>query len=869
MNLDIIASLQTDFREIYDENFKLIDKTRIDNFNKKIEEVGISSKLTPKEIELKLQQIYETLIKVPNKTTLNKDESEQFIKEAEQREANIKETREGQTKAVEDFIKRNQEQVSKAQAVQEKLKDKVVYAKVIIPDTPPLNETEQKDLEILKEFAQGDEVTRTKLIDDLATKIESKLENVPEEQKILIARTAAVEIVEKLAKPEVVVETQVQTALLRAVSEDKTGVLPKVLNQDDDLLLTAKRGSTLLELENRNSEYLSKNIAKNIFGPKLAEAICGSTQIQIILSETKIEGQTTHQVNLGDLNQNQIQVLNHQNELLNSAQQFGINKIEGFFTNQSRVYLAEKIAKMPAGSVIKKAYSSPITQTILARYGLAQPVVWETVGHTGFVKLAMQIAPDTAGPMLSLAGKALGKEFVKPIVGQTVGKIAGKVATDVGVKVGLGALLVKGAAAIGVSLGVFTAGISTLVTAAIMAIGKAINWPKVKKWFRDNKMLFGLGASLGVMGFFGPTAGLVAGLGFLGLSGSLGAFAMGAFGVFGFIGRSIGIAIATPVIVTLLVLPPLVAFIMLVINNSAYVVPPSLNETGGGKAISPYIDIVKTASPAGPLKNTDLPKEITYTVTIKAKKSGLNNVKITDSCQIISRTNVPCPSFNIPTPPTSISPTAPYIFTYTGSIDASFSDSVVINTINVTADTVEQGGATTETSSSITIGKPPISCPLPGGKPLNSMNPSYNASSNTGHGSTSYWGTGGKYRYALPQSTSCMKPSDCPYYGYAYDVFPNGTTEVFAPTVLGKDVTWNCSYAFSNGGGKNGYTFHCTSSDGNYLLVLTHMNKNAKTGTINSGGKIGVLYNQQGNTHLHLEFQLAGKWQKPENYFCK
>jgi hypothetical protein len=193
---------------------------------------------------------------------------------------------------------------------------------------------------------------------------------------------------------------------------------------------------------------------------------------------------------------------------------------------------------------------------------------------------------------------------------------------------------------------------------------------------------------------------------------------------------------------------------------------------------------------------------------------------------------------------------------------------MVINTINVTADTVGQSGATAETSTSITVGNPPISCPLPGGRPLNSMNYSYNASNNTGHGSTAYWGSGGSYSYALPQSTSCNRPGDCPYYGYAYDVFPNGTTEIIAPTVLGRDTTWNCSYAFSNGGGSAGHTYHCTSTEGN-LLVLTHMANGATTGIIESGEKIGVLYNQGGNTHLHIEFQLNGQWQKPENYFCK
>lgn len=581
MDLDIISSLRTDFGEIYDENFKLKDKTKLVNFNKELEKIGISSKLTPKEIELRLQQIYETLTKFPNKTTLNKDESEQLIKEAGKRDADILKTRENQSKLVKDFIDAQQKiqaDITNAQKLQTKFQDKVVYAKVIIPDPLPLDEVEQKDLETLREFAQADEVTRTKLIDDLATKIESKLENVPKEQKILIARTAAVEIVEKLAKPEVAIEAQVQTAILSAIHEDKTKVLPIVLQKDDALLIAAKNGATLLELKNINSDFFTKDIAKNLFGPRLAEAIYGSDKIQVVLSEIKTEGQTTHQVNLGDLNQNYVQQLEHQNSVLNSVKEFGIDKTQSFFTGQARTYLAEKMASMPAGSIIKKTYSSPITQSILARYGLANPVVWEAVSQSQFVDLAMKFAPDAAGPILSFAGKALGKEFVKPVVGQAVRKIA----VQTGIKAGFGAFLAKGAAAIGVSLGVFTAGVSTAITIATVAIGKLINWPKVKKWFIDNIEIFVIGgAGLGLM-LGGPVAGLVTGGLLMAATGTLGAFAMGAFGVLGFIGRSVGIAIATPVIVTLLIIPPLVAFIMLVINNSAYVVPPSFESGGGG-----------------------------------------------------------------------------------------------------------------------------------------------------------------------------------------------------------------------------------------------------------------------------------------------
>ena len=79
MDIEKITYLKKFFEELYDENFKLRDKTRLVIFNKELEEFGISSKLTPKEIELKLQQIYEILEKNKNlsqkqhliKTSLN------------------------------------------------------------------------------------------------------------------------------------------------------------------------------------------------------------------------------------------------------------------------------------------------------------------------------------------------------------------------------------------------------------------------------------------------------------------------------------------------------------------------------------------------------------------------------------------------------------------------------------------------------------------------------------------------------------------------------------------------------------------------------------------------------------------------------
>ena len=127
----------------------------------------------------------------------------------------------------------------------------------------------------------------------------------------------------------------------------------------------------------------------------------------------------------------------------------------------------------------------------------------------------------------------------------------------------------------------FLGGLSAPVSAGIglvvgYVVGKIVEkLPQIKKWFQENGPVLAGVAGLGGLALGGPAVGGLVLFGGLAATGSLGVFAAGAFGVLGFIGRSIGIAIATPVIVTLLILPPLVAFIMLVINNSAYVVPPT------------------------------------------------------------------------------------------------------------------------------------------------------------------------------------------------------------------------------------------------------------------------------------------------------
>lgn len=743
MNLDLITSLQTDFGRLYDENFKLRSKEiynkEIDAFRKRLEEVGISSKLSPKEIELKLQQIYETLMKGPTKTTLNAAESADFIKEAEKRDAAIKQTQVNQTKAVEDFITKNQERIAKAQSVQDKLKDKIVYAEVVIPEIPKLTDIEQQDLETLKKYAKdetppknGGLTPKQILINDLTTKIEEilgpDLKNLPEEDKKIVAQTYAVKIVDEIAKPVVDYSFPIQTAILTAIPKDidsKKSIIQKTV-PENPLLKQAREGSVAMEIEVRNQFYTPKEIAKRLLGP-LSTHIYGASpeEIQVTFVENKSDSQATHMVDLGELNQKYIQVLKEQDVFINKVKEIGFNKIQTVFAVEARTFLANKVIKSPVGILISK---DPVINSIFTRYALSERVVWQTVGQSKFVGLVMKIAPDTAGPLLGLAGKALGKEFVKPIVGlatkEIAGQVAGKVATDVGVKVATGtglAATITAAFAWTGPLAPVIGAIGAFIGTSIIGEGISNLFSKLKVWWTNNKDVAGpavaIGLGFGGLVLGGPAVGGLVLLGGLAATGSLATFATGAFGVLGFIGRSVGIAIATPVIVTLLVLPPLVAFIMLVINNSAYVVPPDAKSLGLN-VDNPYILVTKVASPDKFANPTSGKVTVTYTVTIKALKSALSNLSITETKCTVSKKNastiLQCPPEleNVPALPAdlTISPTSSYSFTFTSEFDSKYADSAIFDTIKIKGDSVEEAGIETSGSESVCIGDCPHGC---------------------------------------------------------------------------------------------------------------------------------------------------------------
>lgn len=173
---------------------------------------------------------------------------------------------------------------------------------------------------------------------------------------------------------------------------------------------------------------------------------------------------------------------------------------------------------------------------------------------------------------------------------------------------------------------------------------------------------------------------------------------------------SVGIAVGAAIVIGI----PVVALIMFIINTGAYVAP---YETIGGGAYVPsnsqYINVTKVASPAGPFQNSALPLTINYTITISATTEILTDISFTDNC-IVTKTGetLSCPTFNpaIPQAPEQLAPGETFTINYSAEFSGSYTDSITINSLIVTATAGANPGQRSTGTASIIIGNPPTEC---------------------------------------------------------------------------------------------------------------------------------------------------------------
>ena len=376
--------------------------------------------------------------------------------------------------------------------------------------------------------------------------------------------------------------------------------------------------------------------------------------------------------------------------------------------------------------------AAPITEiagtAIIGGTEMVEGAVILTEGTTVLAGEGVLLAGGATG-IVAAEGLAMGVEteavtkLLTPIAGKAAASALTKVATSV---LGKSTVVALNTAlqSLGSLVPIIGNAIALAVSWVATKIAKIIPWQKIKDnliAISGGMLAAGLlifpgtvfGTFLSVGGGLGLVGGVVNG-GLSGLGSSLSGIGAGIGSFFGALGGTFLGAVGMPILVTILVFPVVVALILFIINAGAYIVPPSTALEG---LQNPYIDIQKKPNPEGPFNNSDIPNKtkIEYTITVSAKQGPLTNITFKDECKVIKKgtpPSCPPPSQGTPTPPSSISPSSPFSFTYTVNITShDYDDSAIVDTFTITADTPEAKGVTSASSASIVIGKPPMECP--------------------------------------------------------------------------------------------------------------------------------------------------------------
>jgi len=126
-----------------------------------------------------------------------------------------------------------------------------------------------------------------------------------------------------------------------------------------------------------------------------------------------------------------------------------------------------------------------------------------------------------------------------------------------------------------------------------------------------------------------------------------------------------------------------------------------------------YIGVTKIPNPRGPFQNNQLPFSVQYTTTVTAKQQKLTNIQFQYNCKVTKGgSSISCPSLStsIPTPPAEISPGNPFTFSYRQTYTTGFQNSLVTDTITVTAIPSGASSQTSTASVNIIVGNPPTGC---------------------------------------------------------------------------------------------------------------------------------------------------------------
>lgn len=572
LNLD---SLQYIIKEINNPD----DELKINAIKELLANFDIPKDVSTKQLGILIQYWIDTdrssFNEVSTGISLNSLDLEILIDNYEKRESEIKKTITNAGTAVNNARRRQEQlfeeakkikgQVEKAKEVERKINNQKIYANVEVPEIPKIDAAEvKKTVEILE---NSEEELKNVLIQNGFAK--------DDQEASILAKAYIADISKKAAQPEISYFAPIQTAVLHKISTDKS-FISKVLQQDD-LVIEAKKGSTLLAINARAEDYLFKKITESILNNKYSTYLYGPDSINVNFSDEK-DPNSNIEIDLKAIISNSI--------ILQEKRYLEIERID---TNQEPRALLTTITTRYVESKNDKQTNPKVKVSYLEEFRkrirfnkdkqdiFGSPlfnsewvnIIFETDSNLKvLVEPAKQITSTNSGIVQILEIKNLTSNNSTTTSG--VNEIS-KAAVKTGIKESITALF----ASIGMALGPLGA----ILIGALSWIGAEVV-SKLAQWIKKNPevagLIFGGLSFFGILPLFGPLIAL--GVASIIVAGTIGvgittAAVFGTLNLVRFVWSRIVISLAGPMFVLFVVVPILTVFILFIINSGAYIVP--------------------------------------------------------------------------------------------------------------------------------------------------------------------------------------------------------------------------------------------------------------------------------------------------------
>lgn len=549
ITLEKVKKLRVAFGNFFDIDSKLIQGTDPTNFYKNVDEVGIKE-TSPREIERTLERWYEWYSNttpapeyVVNNTTLT---PEQLSNLGELRDKNREvstKIRARESEAVQKYKEDLQRQIDSNKAAQTELNGKKVWARVekINDKETILTKEDQEKLNKYREIATN---KPSSTIDELSKEIETKSgeelkkRGLSESEIKKTSRETADAIVQNLASQgsQTYIPSVTQAAIFKKISSDKKVVPLAVVSITAQAALqnSAKNNFVI----NQFSTEVPRTVASIAFGTDFSNEIFGPAvdNLDVTLLQTSEQG--SYLIDLGQINAIQLTKLEHQIEILNR------DNANELFSQSPNSFVYKQITLTdPASSKILNTPKA--SQLLFVTFGPEVTTLPLSQNQFNIPTPAAISKNDTVEKNKSTKKLEISKKTISKDKGSNY------------LKENFSDLPRRG------------------YRELINRIQNSIDLPAIKSLFSKQGVAIGGVLALVALVVGGPAAGGTVFLGSLAITGNLGSFATGALSAIGSIFVSIGTAIIGPIIGLIIAVPLLIAFIMLVINNSAYVVPPA------------------------------------------------------------------------------------------------------------------------------------------------------------------------------------------------------------------------------------------------------------------------------------------------------